>query len=666
MGSCCGGDAPQPPNPFLTASAQTGTNVSTALANAFLNNTNQITPTGSLTYDQTGSFTFTDPTLGVSYQIPRFTATTSLTPAQREIQSANEGAQKNLATLAEDQSGKLNTLLGTPIDTKTGIPTAGDRSQLTSLPQFATTFGASQPVKFGLGDQGSQQTTFGATNPLATAFNTGGQQQTAFGDAGAISGDIGNFGSQQSTFGNTAALQDQLGGFGDVQDQFGQAGDITRTYGPADDFSSDRGRVEQALYGRLNPQLDRERANLEQRLADQGIRYGSPAYNKAMDDYNRQANDARLAVTQTAGAEQQRMMDMAAQRAGFQNAAQKQAYDEALGRGTFANQAQQQKYQQALGSGQFTNAARQAAFEQAQARGTFANQAQIAQFGQMLNSAQFKNQAQQQLFAQLQARGAFANDAQARQFQENMQAGQFSNDALQKMYEQALGRGTFANQAQAQQFQEALQGGEFANQAQQQDFTQAAARGTFANNSLAQEMARRQAIISAQDTARNQALTEKYQERQEPINEISALLSGSQVSRPQFVTTPTNTIPTTDIAGLINTNFNQQQSNYNTQQKFLGDIIGGALGFGGNIAKSDVRSKENIHRMGTVFAADDDGEASKLPIYEFSYKDDPASVRHVGPMAQDVEKIDPGAVRSIRGVKHIDRSRVMGGILRAA
>ena len=70
---------------------------------------------------------------------------------------------------------------------------------------------------------------------------------------------------------------------------------------------------------RMNPQLARERSNVEQRLADQGIRYGSQAYASAMDDYNRQATDARFAAVGQAGSEQQRMMEMAAQRAGFQN-----------------------------------------------------------------------------------------------------------------------------------------------------------------------------------------------------------------------------------------------------------------------------------------------------------------------------------------------------------
>ena len=43
---------------------------------------------------------------------------------------------------------------------------------------------------------------------------------------------------------------------------------------------------------------------IEQRLSDQGIRYGSTAYTQAMDDYNRQSNDMRLAVTAAGGQEQ--------------------------------------------------------------------------------------------------------------------------------------------------------------------------------------------------------------------------------------------------------------------------------------------------------------------------------------------------------------------------
>ena len=46
-----------------------------------------------------------------------------------------------------------------------------------------------------------------------------------------------------------------------------------------------------------------------------------------------------------------------------------------------------------------------------------------------------------------------------------------------------------------------------------------------------------------------------------------------------------------------------------------------------------------------MFAANEDGEREKLPIYEYEYEDKGYGTgRHVGPMAQDVERIDPGAV----------------------
>jgi hypothetical protein len=67
-----------------------------------------------------------------------------------------------------------------------------------------------------------------------------------------------------------------------------------------------------------------------------------------------------------------------------------------------------------------------------------------------------------------------------------------------------------------------------------------------------------------------------------------------------------------------------------------------------------------------VFAYNEAAEREKLPIYEYEYKNDPAALRHIGPMAQDVERVDPGAVHNIRGRKAIDTRRVMGNILRAA
>jgi hypothetical protein len=97
--------APAAPDPVATANAQTASNRETAVAQAGLNAMNQYGPQGSVTYTQNG--TWADGT-------PRFSQTTSLNPGQQAIFDTGIRTQQNLATTAEQQSGRLNTLLNTP------------------------------------------------------------------------------------------------------------------------------------------------------------------------------------------------------------------------------------------------------------------------------------------------------------------------------------------------------------------------------------------------------------------------------------------------------------------------------------------------------------------------------------------------------------------------
>jgi hypothetical protein len=136
-------EAPTPPNPMDTAQAQTGTNIGTSIANAFMNNTNQIGPNGSQTYNQSGTYKYTDPYTGKSYDIPQFTQTTSLSPAQQALLNTNNQTQQNLANLGQSQSAKLNDLLGSPMSLD-GAPAAGDASTITGAPG-AQTNGPSTP-----------------------------------------------------------------------------------------------------------------------------------------------------------------------------------------------------------------------------------------------------------------------------------------------------------------------------------------------------------------------------------------------------------------------------------------------------------------------------------------------------------------------------------------
>ena len=543
MGSCCGNDPPEPPNPTATAAAQTGTNVSTAIANSYLGNINQTTPSGNLSYEKFADFSYTDPTTGQTFSIPRWNARQTLSPTGQAAFDQTQQSQLNLAQLANNQSNSLRDLLGTTFD-----PNRGSFDAAKYLQQNPDVLAAAQASGQNIYDwaRGHYQIfgydegrmAGGQTAPAMAPMEWLHQTPYATDQIGASTG-----------------YQFGYGSGGNIQDAYNMGGDITRSYGPADNFSADRQRVEDALMARLNPQLELENDRVRQRLADQGIRAGQgfDAYDAGMDVYNRQANDARFAAIQNAGQEQQRMNEMARNQAMFQNSAQAQENQQFAALAAFGNQAQQQRE------------------------------------GQGAARAAFYNAASGQNFAEQQARSAFYNAAQA------------------------------------------------------------------------QNLNRHTTIFNAQNQLRNQALAEMYQQRQQPINEVTALLSGGQVSQPNFLNTARTQIPTTDVAGIINQNFAQQNDIFKTQQQFWGDIIGGGLGAAGNIGKgwmlsSDRNVKEDITPMGSVF-----GNGKKLPIYEYSYKDDPDHMRHTGPMAQDVERIDPSAVKEIGGVKHIKLDK-MGSI----
>jgi hypothetical protein len=108
--------APDPPDPVETSKAQTGTSVATALANAQLNNVNQIGPDGSKIFTNTGEYSFTDPFTNQTYKIPKTTETTTLSPAQQAIKDQLDQAKLGLNTLANTQTNFLQDYMGTPFE----------------------------------------------------------------------------------------------------------------------------------------------------------------------------------------------------------------------------------------------------------------------------------------------------------------------------------------------------------------------------------------------------------------------------------------------------------------------------------------------------------------------------------------------------------------------
>lgn len=155
---------------------------------------------------------------------------------------------------------------------------------------------------------------------------------------------------------------------------------------PKADQSAYNGAVN-SVYGqatsRLDPQFNQQQKQLQTQLANQGIPQNSDAWNQAMDDFNRNKNDAYTsafnnAVTQGSQVENNQFnMGLQANQAGVGNA---------LASGNFSNAAQEQEYQQALQSGQFANSAAGQQLAQALANTGFNNQQNQQTFADSLQN----------------------------------------------------------------------------------------------------------------------------------------------------------------------------------------------------------------------------------------------------------------------------------------
>lgn len=150
---------------------------------------------------------------------------------------------------------------------------------------------------------------------------------------------------------------------------------------------------------------------------------------------------------------------------------------------------------------------------------------------------------------------------------------------------------------------------------------------------------------------RGQAFQEAQTIRNQPINEISALLSGSQVSMPQSANPYQTQIPTVDYAGLVQQDYANRVGAYNQQMAQRQNLLGGLFGLGSAFIMSDKRTKENIKPV---------GKAKGHKLYSYNYKADPQKTPQIGVMAQEVERKRPDAVTELGGIKHVNYGRLFG------
>jgi hypothetical protein len=135
---------------------------------------------------------------------------------------------------------------------------------------------------------------------------------------------------------------------------------------------------------------------------------------------------------------------------------------------------------------------------------------------------------------------------------------------------------------------------------------------------------------------RNQAVQEALLSRNQPLNEIAALSSGSQIAMPQFAGTPQTGVGGTDVAGITANANNAAQSSYNQQMGQWNSTAGGLFGLGANalLAFSDERLKTDIKATGE--------EVGGVPVKTWRWKG--SNENGVGVMAQELEKKHPELV----------------------
>ena len=156
--------------------------------------------------------------------------------------------------------------------------------------------------------------------------------------------------------------------------------------------------------------------------------------------------------------------------------------------------------------------------------------------------------------------------------------------------------------------------------------------------------------------ARAAAFGELAYQRNEPINTLSAVRTGSQVQGPQFVNSFNQaTTAGPDILAASQMGYNAQMGDFNAKQRAQENLNQGlfSLASAGIPLMSDIRAKENIKAIGVM----DNG----LTLYSFEYIDEVKSHPlagdgiHVGVMAQEVEQVFPYAVKTLDdGYKVVD------------
>lgn len=354
MGKKSGPQAPAAPDPYKTADAQAGANRDAAITQQQLNNMNQYTPQGSITYNQSG--TWADGT-------PRFEQTFEYSPEQKALYDQQNQIAQALGGLAQDNIGRV-------------------------------------------ADAQSKTFNFDGMTPLSTVGG-GTNAQTGF----------GGYGGVQTTYGNGGDITKQVADAGDIQKNLDYSGLEALQPGSSFDATSKAAAdaMYQQAASRLDPQYQQLENDMRNRLVNSGISENSEAFKREMDNFARSRTDAYNQANYSSigaglAAQQQGYNQSLSTR--------QQGVSEINNQGAFANAAQGQQYGQNLSDAQFANDAQGQQNSQNMQSAAFGNAAQDQQFTQGMAKAGFNNSAIQQNFQNDMAKAGFNNSVRQQEIEE--------------------------------------------------------------------------------------------------------------------------------------------------------------------------------------------------------------------------------------------------------
>jgi len=312
---------------------------------------------------------------------------------------------------------------------------------------------------------------------------------------------------------NLRDLQTELGGYGNVQGApdlmgMGRAGADTQAYefGGAPDlfgYGTAGGGPAGGLYGMASGRVPMERL---QRGIDTSQLAAMPV------SAGTTGQQAILSRVMPQIQQQRQMLETQLANQGIPRGSE--AYNRAI---TEQQQQENDAVQQAALQGlQLDMSARAQGFGERQAAAQFANQAALGQFGMGTQGLGLRNQAIAQNFGQGQAAQQMQNQAIAQNQDAALRAYQALLSGQGQSFGQQMDVQAARNAALAQNQAIAAQQQQMANAAQLQQYNQALQNAQFGNTALQQSLQQQLAL------------------RNQPINEIAALMSGVQVNMPQF------------------------------------------------------------------------------------------------------------------------------------